>query len=456
MRQVIIAVMIAAMALYGYASSESSKKEVIQWLSQFPNHGIDVQPEHWAILGSSPSKAQIQEITDLYIWKMSVGQLNKHYYQPGWTINDRISNPKYSGLAPDLEQIQPNIPQYRDLIKALKKLKTWKKDAYRLFPNDLVLFDGDKHSSVKLLSQWLEDLDLADNLPDDKYSQAHKDVLTKVQQKYKLILDGRLGNRTRQALLSITNERIRLIKANLERLRWLPDTLSYPRVWVDIAAYQASYQRSATDKVDYNIIVGTPQKQSPVLESEINAIAINPIWKVPHSIARSLLQKEQQHPGFFNREDFKIYKNWDIDSPEIAASTINWNNVLPRQFHYRLEQQPGKLNRLGKFKLNFKNSFGVYLHDTDKPELFKKDIRPLSSGCIRVENILGMIEMIAKEQGLTNDLNAALEIQQTTQLTLKKKVPIYTVYFTAWPDNTGRVRFREDIYQLDNALVSEF
>ncbi|WP_299728111.1 L,D-transpeptidase family protein [uncultured Endozoicomonas sp.] len=456
MRRLFIAFIAVVYSLLSQASQESERKEALQWLSELPEHGIDVQPKHWQLIGNTPTKDQIREVVNLYTWYMDAGILNRHYYQPGWTIKDVATTPTYSGLTPPLDRISPDIPEYKHLIKALKQLRNWKRNAYSLFPNDFILFDGDSHSSIKLLNQWLENLDLADDLPDDVYTQVHKDVLTEVQLRFKLVPDGRLGNMTRQALLSITNERIRTVKANMERLRWLPRTLPYPRVWVDIAGYTTRYQRNPKDSTTHKIIIGVPHKQSPILQSEIEKITINPTWKVPHSIAKSLLKKEKQNPGFFLREKFKVYKSWDDNSPEIAPDSVNWKAVTPKSFTYRLEQQPGELNRLGQFKLGFKNSFGVYLHDTDKPELFEKERRAFSSGCIRVHHVKALVETIAKEQGLASELKAALNGNYSDTLELKKKIPVYTVYFTAWPDKNGRVRFRDDIYQLDNALISEF
>ena len=457
MRQIFAFVLIIIYSSLSLAHQEKSGKELLQWLSSMPRHGIEVSADHWLAIAEGQSESKALEIVQLYSKYLDRGRLDKRYFQPGWTIP---SQPQYSSPHPDIpqiEDIQPDIPEYQYLIKALNNLKLWNKSAYQIFPNDLVLFKGDIHPAVSLLNQWLIALDLAEELPDHIYSQEHKDVLTSIQLKYKLIPDGRLGPMTRQALLSITNQRIRTLKANLERIRWLPKKLPYPRVWVDIAGFTTSYQSSPQRTFYFKTIVGSPNKQTPVLKSDIENITINPVWKVPHSIAsRSLLREEKKQPGFFRREGFKVYESWNDNSPEIAVDSVNWKALTQKSFTYRLEQQPGELNRLGKFKLGFKNSHGVYLHDTDKPELFDGANLSLSSGCARVNNIETLIETIALDQGLMHELNNFKKSNSTKKLNLNKHIPVYIVYFTAWPDKIGRVRFRDDIYQLDNALVSWF
>ena len=199
------------------------------------------------------------------------------------------------------------------------------------------------------------------------------------------------------------------------------------------------------------------KKQTPVFQDEIESITVNPIWKVPHAIAaKSLLRTEKNKPGFFREEGFRVYESWNDNAKEVEPESVSWHKYTPRTFRHRLEQKPGELNRLGKLKLDLPNQYGIYLHDTDKPELFEETKRTFSSGCTRVEGINMLVELFARRQGVMNDLSEKQASPETSKVTLNQKIPIYFVYFTAWPDSTGRVRFREDIYQLDNALTSWF
>lgn len=439
--------------------SKSSDQVYIDWLARLPEQGIAVSAEHWQQLAKKPSRGEVREIVRTYLKYIDRGRLDQGLFQPGWHITDSERElPESQELSIKLlSSMEPKIPAYQTLKKALGSLREWQSEAVSRFPDDLIFFEGDRHPAIKSLNQWLYDLDLADQLDHQVYTQAHKDVLTQVQLRFDLGPDGRLGVLTRQALLAITNERIRVLKANLERIRWLPPELPYPHLRVDIAGYNVAWVKNRKEQVRHKAIVGRKEKQTPVFNDEVESITYNPVWKVPHSIAaHSMLRAEKKEPGFLKKEGFVVYKNWDDNAPRVDIDSIQWKSLTPRTFRYRLEQQPGVLNRLGKFKLDLPNGFGVYLHDTDKPELFDERRRLFSSGCTRVQGIEQLINHIVATQPVDKVMKLEEKGQGTIRQHLNQTVPIYFVYFTAWPDETGRVRFRDDIYQLDNALVSWF
>ena len=462
MRQFFVVVVLTLYSIYVSAESNQNAPEIrkqgLEWLAGLRDQGIEVSVRDWLILAQNPSGQQLTRLLHKYARYVDTGRLEKELFQSAWHIadkpeinSDEIPSAKY------LSSVLPNIPQYKSLQKALAYLREWQRKAAGLFPDDLILFEGDQHPAIHHLNQWLEDLDLATNLPEDVYTQQHKDVLTQVQLRFDLMPDGRLGAMTRQALLAINNERIRILKANLERIRWLPKSLPYPHVKVDIAGFNVAYAVSPKETHIHKAIIGIKAKKTPIFQDEIESITVNPIWKVPHSIAaNSLLRVEKKKPGYFREEGFRIYESWDDNAREVQPESVNWRKYTPRTFHHRLEQKPGELNRLGKYKLDLPNEYGVYLHDTDKPELFEEAKRSFSSGCTRVEGIQSLVYRFAMQQGVIAELVEKQSKPETARVALSQTIPIYFVYFTAWPDSTGRVRFREDIYQMDNALTSWF
>ncbi|MRI34835.1 hypothetical protein EOPP23_17805 [Endozoicomonas sp. OPT23] len=448
-----IVVMLLLLATRLYATEYA----YIDWLSNLDKQGIELSTEDWQTLVKKPSRKEVDQLVMKYAHYVESGRLDRKLFQPGWYIEepDSLLSAKNQLSISELKALQSSMPQYPALIKSLAVMEKWQQTAVTEFPDQLIFFEGDQHPTVARLNQWLLDLDLVDELSGDIYTQTHKDILTQVQLKFDLGPDGRLGVLTRQALLAITNDRIRTLKANLERMRWLPNQLPYPHIKVDITGYKVDWAESRKKSTLYPAIVGTRFKQTPIFNDEIKSITYNPVWKVPHSIAaRSMLRAEKKQPGFFKKEGFVVYENWDDRAPVINPETVKWQKLTPRTFRYRLEQQPGAVNRLGKFKLDLPNSFGVYLHDTDKPELFDKQRRSFSSGCTRVKGIDQLIAQILALQESFKDKHK--DGSPTFTRTLSQKIPVYFMYFTAWPDVTGRVRFREDIYQLDNALTSWF
>ncbi|KEQ12162.1 hypothetical protein GZ78_27310 [Endozoicomonas numazuensis] len=440
-------------------TAKAENAAYINWIAGLPDQGISVEDQDWQRLVSNPSSEVLQSMVHRYAFYVDQGRLDKNLFQPGWRIEDQSRvkknhSSKYS--IQDLKHLEPGLPQYQALISSLKRLKAWSLMADQEFPDDLIFFEDDQHPAVARLNQWLMDLDLVEKLEGDIYTQSHKDVLTEVQLKFDLGPDGRLGIMTRQALLAITHQRIRTLKANLERLRWLPSELPYPHIRVDIAGFNVAWVKSKSKQVMHKAIVGTRYKQTPVFNDQIESVTFNPVWKVPQSIAaHSMLRAEKKEPGFLKREGFVVYESWDDRAPVVSIDKINWQALTPRTFRYRLEQQPSEVNRLGRFKLDLPNQYGVYLHDTDKPELFKESRRSFSSGCTRVEGIAGLIQTIFTEQSMAW-VHKPVPEELTYKRRLLKTVPIYFVYFTAWPDESGRVRFREDIYQQDKAMTSWF
>ncbi|UYM16650.1 L,D-transpeptidase family protein [Endozoicomonas euniceicola] len=439
--------------------SSGKGQQLIQWLGTASQHGISLPEQNWLQLAADPSPRNIRVIARQFAVALDAGMLDKRVYQPGWRISDQ---PVLASLENHLDNdnlslVEPALPEYKLLKQHLKQLRWWLDNALQQFPDDRVLEKGDRHASIWQLNQWLKDLDLADGLPANVYSGRHQSAVSKIQKRFRLTVDGKLGPRTRQALIAMTLERIKTLRINLERLRWLPRTLPYPRVWVDIAGFRVFWMTGRYQQQKFKAIVGLPSRQTPVFQDEIESITINPPWRVPASIAStSLLRKAKQDSSFLEREGFTVYSGWESNAREVNPDKVNWRSLSRQSFPYRLEQKPGKVNRLGRYKLDSPNRFSVYLHDTHKPELFNKTVRTFSSGCTRVENIDELINSILASQGMTSRVRALQQLGDTSRLKLHKKVPLYFAYFTAWPEKNGRVRFREDIYRLDDALLAKF
>ena len=440
-------------------STPDASAQLLHWLGTAPRHGIDIPANHWLQLASDPSQQNVRVIARYFASSLDQGMLDKRVYQPGWHIADRPALPALENYFDNdnLNLVEPALPEYRQFKQHLQKLRWWMANALKHFPDDLLLDKGDRNAGLGMLNQWLMDLDMADNLPVDGYSSAHENVIKQIQRGQRLYVDGRMGAKTRQALIALTLKRIKTLLVNMERLRWLPRTLPYPRVWVDIAGFEVHWLADKYRKKKYRAIVGIPSRQTPVFQDEIESVTVNPFWRVPASIASTnILHKAKKDPSFLKREGFTVYSSWKNRARKIDPDSVNWKKLSARSFPYRLEQKPGKVNRLGRYKIDSPNAYSVYLHDTDQPGLFDKKVRTLSSGCTRVENIEGLIQQILASQELKNQLPVLLQTGETHKLPLRKKVPVYFAYFTAWPQKNGRMRFRDDIYKMDNALTAHF
>jgi murein L,D-transpeptidase YcbB/YkuD len=273
------------------------------------------------------------------------------------------------------------------------------------------------------------------------------------QQRHGLAVDGAVGRGTLAALNVPLATRIDQIRINLERLRWVFRDLGEEYVAVNIAGYQAVYFRDGEVRWRGRAIVGRPYRQTPIFRDELSYLELNPTWTVPPTILREdILPKLRQNPAYLREKKLRVV---DPNGGAVSASNIDWRRVSATNFRYFLRQDPGPDNALGRIKFMFPNAHAVYLHDTPARELFAQPERSFSSGCIRIEQPLDLAVELLDDPQRWNlaTLNAALDTRRTQRVNLPSRVPIMLLYLTVFPDETGHLQFRRDIYSRDSGVL---
>jgi murein L,D-transpeptidase YcbB/YkuD len=244
------------------------------------------------------------------------------------------------------------------------------------------------------------------------------------------------------------------IDANLERWRWLPRQTPDTYIRVNIAAYTLRVIDKGDTVLAMNVIVGKPYRRTPVFTETVKYIVFNPYWNVPFKIAT-----EDKLPLLKADASAEAKKGFEA-KPQgsdvfVPVDTIDWSGVTKRNFNYLLRQRPGENNALGQMKFMLPNPNAVYLHDTPSRELFGKQERPFSSGCVRLERPRDLASWLLSREGnqQAGRLGALLASGETTTVYLKEPVPVYLVYFTAFVTDDGDVAMRRDIYGRDKVLV---
>ena len=183
-------------------------------------------------------------------------------------------------------------------------------------------------------------------------------------------------------------------------------------------------------------------------------LEINPFWYVPAKIAKEdLLPKIQEDPYYLDRQDFRVFEGWDKNAQEVDPNNVDWASFSEDHFPYRLRQEPAVHNALGRVKFVFPNELSVYIHDTPSKRLFKRSARDLSSGCVRVEKPLDLMKfLLGRQHWNQKRLAKVVASKQRQVVLLKKPIPVYLVYFTAWAEENGEINFTEDIYGQDQEL----
>jgi murein L,D-transpeptidase YcbB/YkuD len=356
-----------------------------------------------------------------------------------------------------LEDVIPTHPQYEQLKKALVQYQNIQdQGGWASVPvSNGSLKMGDKGENVRLLKYRLmltNDLlyNATDTLPvfDGKVEKA----VAHFQHRNGLKADGIAGKNTLALLNTPVEERIKKLRINLERLRWLPDTLGEHHVAVNIPDYKASVMENGRSVLEMKVVVGKEYASTPVFSDKIQYLEFSPTWTVPLSIARrNILPELKKDPAYLSRNNFLLYDNWQQDDMPLDPYQIDWQEITEEDFHYRLVQQPGPGNALGQVKFMFPNDLAIYLHDTPAEHVFDKKVRAYSSGCVRVEKPLELALHLLKNVPEVNrtTIYDYLHLDEPKTVLLPQPVPIQLMYLTAFVDDQGVVQFRKDIYGHD-------
>lgn len=276
------------------------------------------------------------------------------------------------------------------------------------------------------------------------------------QARHGLDVDGAVGRRTRAALNTPTMARVGQIAANLERRRWLGSAPGRQQVRVNVAAFTLEAIDGPEVALRMRVIVGRPYRPSPEFSDRIRYLVLNPYWEVPPKLAaQDKLPLIRRDPDYLAREHLRVLRGWGEQARELDPAGIDWQRVRA-PVPFRLRQDPGPWNALGRIKFMFPNSHDVYLHDTPSRELFAPAERGFSSGCIRVQQPRALADWLLKDDSRWSPeaLRVAIDSGQTRTVNLRQPVPVYLLYWTAWVGSDGAVQFRRDIYDRDAPLAA--
>jgi murein L,D-transpeptidase YcbB/YkuD len=243
----------------------------------------------------------------------------------------------------------------------------------------------------------------------------------------KLAPDDPRYQRLREELRNTTSKKRRdQLKANLERWRWMPRSLGERYVIVNIAGFQLEVFDHGTNVITMKTVVGKLYHETPFFAAMITDVTINPWWNVPDSIAdHELWPKQRRDHHYFAREHMVVTNDG------------------------RIRQRPGAWNSLGRIKFEMPNRFNDYLHGTPAKSLFDATVRAFSHGCIRVERPLDLAHYLLGEP-----VEAAITGGDTKTIAITTPVPVYLLYWTAWPASDGHVEYHRDVYGSDARVIA--
>ena len=405
-----------------------------------------------------------------YASDVSIGRVHANRVDKDIDIQQRKIEPadllKAAATAADFPAYLANLPPKGDYPALQKALAVWRdkrdKAAFTPLPDGVALKPGMIDPRVPLLRKRLAELDLV--VPDlaagalaDLYDEPLAAVVKSYQETKGLTVDGVIGAKTTLSLNTTIDERIEQIVANLERRRWLPEDLGKRYVLVNAGDYSMVFVDDGRLTFQSLVIVGTPKDPTPEIQSVMRGFQTNPYWTVPQSISgEEYLPMLRRDPNALAAAGFKIFENWNDDT-ELDPNTVDWSEIHPKAFPYRIRQEPGAGNALGYIFFPFPNRYGIYMHDTASRWLFTEGSRNFSHGCIRLQNPLDFAEKVFGGRGgfSKERVREVIDAGQQAHYTFPDPVTLYVTYRTVTAGSDGAAIFRDDIYGRDRRVVRE-
>lgn len=404
---------------------------------------------------TSCTRSFLQASRDLLMGSVSPKKADSLWYH----INDSAWNaPKLmlSKLAadddyPELKTFRSEIPTYGLLQQALQHYRELSKDsAYMDTKNDMSAAPKDS------IIAFIAEKEIGDTYdPANDSVSRPKQILQHYQYYNGLRMTGKKDSTTVAVLSRRPEETIEMIEANMERLRWLPQKLEDQYVLVNIPMMEFMLRKDNFDAFRMRVVVGRPERQTPVLNARMVNIVFNPSWGVPPTILKKdvLPGLTKSGAAYLSKKGLRAY---DHNGNAVDAGSITEANY--KRFIYK--QPPGDDNSLGVIKFNLPNPWDIYLHDTPHKEDFPNFSRAKSSGCIRLQKPRELAEYILTQLEGRNRfdqlyIDTLVQTHKTRYEILKNKIPVHILYLTAFEDSTGKqIRFLRDVYNRDAKLLS--
>lgn len=366
-----------------------------------------------------------------------------------------LATERLAAPMPSQQPFHPGEFRLRQALEHYRHLAA--QGGWPLLPAGATLRTGDRGHAVVVLQHRLHvtgDLATPPPAAGDLFDSVVEQAVRAFQQRHGLEVDGIVGSATRAALQVSVEERVRQLALHVERWHSLPEHLGPRYLLVNIPSFTLQVMENEQPVLSMRVVVGTPSRPTPLFRSTLTAVVLNPAWEVPDRITREeIVPRLRQEPSYLTTHHFTLLQGWGAEAHAISPHTIDWSQISSTHFPYRLRQEPGPTNALGRIKFIVPNPFHVFLHDTPSRTLFRRPVRAYSHGCIRLEKPEALAAYLLRDDPAWTraHLDTALAQGRQHTIALAAPIPVYVIYHTAWVDTEGTVHFRPDIYAYDRA-----
>ncbi|MCK7596418.1 L,D-transpeptidase family protein [Microbulbifer sp. CAU 1566] len=290
--------------------------------------------------------------------------------------------------------------------------------------------------------------------PAETYDDTVRRAVERFQRRHGLRADGIVDRATRDHLNIPPKQRLATLEANMQRWQKMPKDLGPRYILVNIPEYTLRLMEGEREQYRMRVVVGKTKHATPLLTTRLTRVVFNPTWTVPRNIAvRELLPKGTANLA---AGGYRLVNNRGKSVPFSGG-----NLRALRLGSVALQQRGGEGNALGRFKFIIPNQQAIFLHDTQRKELFKRNQRAFSHGCIRLEKPQEFAEIVLANQNPKRGqwdaerLSRYASGTRTRSVALDQPIPVHIAYWTAWVDEEGLLNFRPDVYGRDRPADSD-
>ncbi len=245
--------------------------------------------------------------------------------------------------------------------------------------------------------------------------------------------------------------RARSLALNLERWRWMPDDFGERYVLVNVPSFHLWVVEGQQAVLDSKVIVGKLGDETPIFSAPMTNVIFSPFWNIPESIAEGeTVPSIVKNPAYLAKNNIEVLRRSGGTVTRVDPASVDWSDASETS-EISLRQRPGPGNALGNIKFLLPNRHNVYLHDTPTHNLFNKDGRALSHGCVRVHEPVKLAQYVLRDDAKWTEeaIRKAMDSGDEQGVKLAVPLPVHIVYFTAWVGPDGSVELLKDVYSRD-------
>ena len=354
-----------------------------------------------------------------------------------------------------VRSLAPSSVEYAALLREKSRLAQMAMvDTRPAGIEESVLRPGDRGPGVVALRERLQEVSHLGRHLTASYDGDLQEAVRAFQTEMGLEADGIAGPDTIAALMVPAEERLGSVLSAMERERWVADPRDSGRVIVvNLPEFTARVLDDGREVFRTRAVVGATDdgKPTPEFSDEMTHMVVNPSWYVPPGIIkRDYLPKLQANPYALSKYEIRDRRG------RPANRAAGFWQYTASNFPFSIRQAPGPDNALGRVKFMFPNPWSIYLHDTPAKDLFDRDRRAYSSGCVRLADPFGFAYLLlsAQEADPEATFQSILRTGRERRIDLAAPIPVHLLYRTAFADAKGRVTFRPDIYGRDRKVLN--